>query len=510
LASAIVGGAAGCLGDGDGNGNGNGNGNGDFSDVQVSGEDAATRALNAAQELGEGGETINALVPTAAESNFDAVKGRWEDETDTTVEVETVPDANVYSETMNEAVNNSDQYDIFIVTPRNIPDFTEAGLSLDLTERAEHFQPTLTGEDGIIPPFDLQTMYKERIRLFMAAGDVMHLHVRKPWLENEEFQTQYEDRFGEQLKAPETIEELDRQIQFFGEMDDRSGAFFYMGPYWSKWTFRRRFIKKGELLWDDEFSPNFNNDTGVEVLEELKSLMPYMTDNVTSAGVDEHYQTFASGDVYCTYGWPSMSRFISDPETSDIPSADEWMIVRDPGTEVDGQEFRPVQFTWGWGFMVNQMSQMSDLAYLYSQWMYSPSVSADVTKEGYLDPWRKNHLRDAETMRRFYSTGEGDDDVWQDYVDTYEWNINHSYPELIMQGVEEYYEAIDTAVSNVLVNDADPEEQLNQAAEQCESITEQYGRDSQIEQWEFLKSTYAEPIRDVLGLPDPPQFIEDV
>lgn len=490
-AGSVVAASAGCLG--------GGGGQEGPSDVEVTGDTASKRAMNAASQLAEDADKkeISVMFSSGASGNFETVKSSWEDETGTTIKLNPIADVSVSKKTYNAMSTESSAYDVVMIPPKNIPDLTEGGMAKDLTPLVEKYQPQITGEQGVAEPLYKQNKYKGKTRVLMSDGDVMHLHIRSKWLENDQYRSDYEGQYGQELRPPKTVEELDQQIKFFGEMDDKQGAFFYMGPYWLKWTFRRRFIKHGKLMFDDDFHPQFNSDTGVKVIEQLKALKPYMTSNVTSAAVSGHYSRYAKGDVYATYGWPSLSKFLNNPDTSKIADPDEWMIAKAPGTEVDGELFRPEQFTWGWGFMVSNYSKIPELAYLYAQWMYSPSMTTKhiPATGGYLDPFRKNHF-DQKKLLTLFKSG----DAWQDYRDVYTWNIKHTYPELNVQGVTEYYEAIDTAVNNALNNNKDPQAELDKAAKKCEDITEKYGRDSQIEQWNQLKQAYGQPLRDTLGI----------
>jgi multiple sugar transport system substrate-binding protein len=517
LATGVAGGMAGlagCSGGGGGGGSSSGgSGNGgtetDQADLdgesEVEGETASARALNEAKKVAEDAEkdTLQLLIPSGSEGNFDIVRDQWESETGISIEYNVVPLTEIYQKVMNAATTRSSEYDVMLPSPFGLPDFAESGIAQNLTDKVDKFDPEITGEQGVIEPLYLYgNMYKGQVYGLCTDGDVMNLHLRTPWLENEEYQEEYEAQYGQELKPPETYDEFDQQIQFFGEMDDTYGAWIFMSPFYAKWPFLRRLLARGRLPFDDNMEPNINNEDGIGVLENLKAIKPYNHPNATSEGYTTQYADYAQGNTYAAYSWPSFSKYINNPENSEIAGADEWQLAKVPGREVDGTMIRPCSFTFSWSYVVNSYSEVTDLAYLYSQWMYSPSVSEEAIPAdgGYFDPFRENHL-ESEKIGRVFA---GDD--FEQYLEAHAFNVRHTFPDLTIRGGSAYLEALDSAVTSVLNNDAVPESQLANVESKWADITEQNGRDSQIEQWNFLKSTYGQTLRNGLDLPSPPEF----
>jgi multiple sugar transport system substrate-binding protein len=525
LATGFAGGMAGLAGCSGGGGGGGGSGGGSDdggssggsdggtetqqadlgSTGEVEGDTASARALNEAKKLAADAEkdTLQLLVPSGSEGNFDIVRDQWESETGISIEYNVVPLTEIYQKVMNAATTRSSEYDVMLPSPFGLPDFAESNIALNLTDRVGKYGPEITGENGVLEPLYLHgNMYKGQVYGFCTDGDVMNLHLRTPWLENEEYQADYESQFGQQLKPPETYDEFDQQIQFFGEMDDKYGAWIFMSPFYAKWPFLRRLLARGQLPFDDNMEPNVNTAEGVAVLEQLKKLKPYVHPDATSEGYTTQYADYAEGDIYAAFSWPSFSKFIMNPDNSKIADSSEWQLAKVPGREVDGTMIRPCSFTFSWSFVVNSYSKIPELAYLYSQWMYSPEVSeaAIPAQGGYFDPYRKNHL-ESETIGKIFAG-----DNFDQYLEDHAFNTRHTFPDITMRGGSEYLEALDTAVTSVLNDDRDPETQLANVESTWADVTEKYGRDSQLEQWDFLKSTYGPTLREGLGLPSPPEF----
>lgn len=508
LSTGVVGGMAGLAGCAGGGNNNSGTAT-EQADLggqsEAEGETAAARALTAAAELAEDAEkdSLTLLIPSGSEGNFDAVRDQWESETGISIDYNVVPLTEINSKAMSAATTRSSAYDVMLPSPFGLPDFAESNLALNLTEKVNQYDPEITGEQGVLDPLYLfGNMYKGQVYGLCTDGDVMNLHLRTPWLENNDYRKEYESQYGQELQPPETYGEFDQQIKFFGEMDDMYGAWIFMSPFYAKWPFLRRLLARGRLPFDDNMEPNVNNDDGVAVLENLKEIKPYNHPNATSEGYTTQYADYAKGNVYAAFSWPSFSKFIMNSDSSNIDDSSEWQLAKVPGREVNGSMIRPCSFTFSWSYIVNNYSKVPELAYLFSQWMYSPSVSEESipAEGGYFDPFRKNHFESDKIGEIF----AGDDfDQW---LEAHEFNVKHSFPELELKGGSEYLNALDSAVTSVLNNDKDPESELSNVESQWADITEQYGRDSQVEQWNFLKSTFGPTLREGLDLPEPPEF----
>lgn len=490
------------------NGGDGGDGGGSSSDITVEGDTASERALNAAEQLAEDApkDTLNILVATGAEGYFEKVRSEWEERTGVEFQMDSVGITDWYGTVMEQAATQSSNYDVLVGSVFGNPDYYESNYIMDLEEMVNKYNPEIRGEQGIIQPVHLwgnNYLSDDEVRLIClgADGDQMAPIIRTDWIEDEDFQAEYESQYGEQLQRPETVDELDQQIQFFTENteDGVYGGWLYYSPFFAKTTFSRRLLQYGTLWFDENFEPQFNNEDGVQALQDLLDLKPYLHPDVGSAGFGVPYQEYPAGNLYATFQWPSLPPVLMS-ENSAI-SEDQWEMIPAPGRMYEGEMLNPVQHQGCQAFRVNAHSEVPELAYQFIQWIISPRVSEDaIQSSGFIDPFRFNHF-ESQSVGEFYAGSN-----WEEYLEVYNYNLERTFPELTVEGVNRYNQAIDQACTNVLNNDQDPQTELDNAAETCEEITEEIGREKQRKQWNFLTASYGEPLREMLGLPSPDDY----
>jgi ABC-type glycerol-3-phosphate transport system substrate-binding protein len=489
-----LGAMAGCIGGGQGGGSGDGGDGGDGGPVE--GDTPAERAINAVNQLDKP-DTLDLLVWSGSEAYFEKVREQWVDQTGIDFELHGFGITETYGKILNEATTQSPQFDINVTENFGTPDYFRSGYAAEITDWARRYDPEL---ENVLPVARRWGVFDDKLVALPSDSDVMQPFVRTDWVDDDEFGAEYEAQYGEQLRRPETVAEYDRQIRFFTENTDDGvyGGWLYMAPFFAKWTFIRRLLQRGELLFDEEFRPNFDTDAGVAVLEELRALKPFLHPEVGNAGFGVPYTEFPAGNIYTTVQWPSLFRTLTQGDVA--IGVDQWEPIRAVGREVDGQLLRPAQYTLGQAFRVNANGPAPEVSYLFCQWLTDLQVSTEAIQAGgFIEPFREAHFED-EALGQFLA---GDD--WQSDFEVFERNFRSSYPDLTVLRVNEYNSAIDKAVTNVLNNDRDPESELAGAAEKCEEITEAVGRDAQAAQWRYMTSIYGDTLREVLDLPDPPE-----
>lgn len=475
-------------------------------EAEVKGKNAEERALNAAKQIAEvknlAGKTLVVFTPTGSENNINPVLEKWEKFTGIPVKLLGAPIPEVTSKLTLEAVTKSGIYDVLIFSPSALADFVESRLIKDITEWAGKYDPEIKGESGVIEPAFYWGMYKGRVYAFNTDGDFMFLFLRKSLLNDEQNKKEFEEMSGYSLKEPETWKELDDQIRFFGREENRKkgfyGAWLYRSPWYSAWEWMIRFMSQGKLFWDDNMHPQINSPEGVKALEEIVASKPYLHPGVATGGWPEAYKAFPQGEVYATIAWPSLPKYANNPAHSQVVG--DVAYVRIPGRRMEnGEILRVANFQSGWVYAVSNYSKMPEIAYLFSQYMYSPTVSAKaIPQPGFFDPFRKSHLN--REIGQYYALDE-----WPHYFDVVLATAKESIPELALRGQAEYQGTLDKAITSVYQGMDTPKSALDKVAAEWEKITERYGRQSQIEQWQFLKTTFGRDVRKFFNIPPPPE-----
>jgi multiple sugar transport system substrate-binding protein len=349
-------------------------------------------------------------------------------------------------------------------------------------------------------------MYKGKLYGLMTDGDTNSFFMRRDWLEDQGNQRAFEDKFGYPLKKPVLYEEYFDQVKFFtNPAKERYGAWVFVSPFYAKWEFLQLLVPRGVLPFDEDMRPLVAGPEGVEALEELISLKPYLHPGCTTGGWDHQYKAMAAGTVYCTITWPSLIKYMNFPDYSKI--VEKVVVCQVPGRKLkNGTVLRPARFTSGWQYIVSRYSKNPELAYLYAQWMYSPKISAKVIpmKGTYFDLFRYSHMENEELLKLY------DPKYWKDLKEPFTLNVENCYPEIMLKGGAEYMLTLDENVIAAFQGMKKPKDALNETAENWEKITERYGRESQKEQWQSLRSCHGANLRKALNLPEPPEWIKKI
>ncbi|MEM8852818.1 MAG: transcriptional antiterminator, partial [Pseudomonadota bacterium] len=248
-----------------------------------------------------------------------------------------------------------------------------------------------------------------------------------------------------------------------------------------------RFHAKGFYPFSDDLEPQINNEAGVQALEELVAASAYLYPGARTNGLFENFEAYGEGDKFANIGWGGTQKFLNS-EKSKMRS--KLAFGNMPGGKVDGQLLRTPYFNWGWNYVVNSVSQEPEIAYLYSLFACSPAMSTIAVQDpdGYFDPTRSAHYDDPDITKTYSA----------DFLRAHRDSMRDSIPDLYLKGQGEYFDELRVAIAAADAGTKTPKEALDDCASAWSRITRRMGRRSQAVQWQFLKSSYPESVRDKL------------
>lgn len=451
------------------------------------------RAVKGAMVLAQGAvkKTISILIPGGSGGNLTPFLDEWKAATGIGVELIEVPNTELYSKAMQEAVAKSGQYDLIIGPAHALPDFTEAGLAHDISGLVEKHDPEIDHGDFRIPyPFsEFGCKYAGKYRGLYADADNWALYMRKDWMEESESQIAFAAKYNRKLEAPTTWQEYDELIAFFTQPEKgRFGSLEYRSSYYTKWQWMQRFCSKGMMYFDKDMEPMCNTPEGIAALEELIAMEPHLPKEVFTNGWSENYNQYAQGNVFSSFSWPSFFRYNNDPGISAATSG-KLMAAPVPGTMVDGKLIRASVNAFGWLYVVNEYSSIPELAYLFAQWHTAPDISdrAIPMNGGYFDPTRTNHFQAPGAEMKAKYTQPWLDSAWE--------MISDVIPELNIRGTNEYSEVLDRNCVEAVLGKKTATDAMNDAASEMARITRRLGKERQIASWRSLARTFPEKIK---------------
>ncbi|MBT3927511.1 MAG: extracellular solute-binding protein [Rhodospirillaceae bacterium] len=467
----------------------------------VEGATPEDRAAKAAKAMYAGAKkkTISIMHPSGSGGNMSPFTAEWKALTGFDVELIEVPVTQTHQKGMQEAVAQTGRYDLMLPAPLSLPDYAESGLAHDLTDWVAKYDPEVFDGPNKLeyPVSDFGQKYKGKIYGLYCDGDWWLLNYRK-------------DKLAEAGRSPKSkravVDTWAEYDQLAADMTDKGndfwGALEYRSPFWNKFHWMTRFQSKGKLYFDKDMKSMADSPESIKTVEDLVAIQDYMPKEQFNYGFTENYaQYYAAGRGFFQFGWPSLWRYSHDAEgaQSIIAGVDangqpsQTGISKVPGDMVNGELIRADVMPFAWDFVVNNHSEIPEVAYLYAQWLTGPTMSMrSIPNEGgYFDPWRNNHFLDPSP--EFYASYPGD------FLATSFEAVVDCVPEIILRGGSEYHNALDINLQAAYNGQKTPAEAMKDVAKEQNRITRRLGKDTQIEAWRALAGMYPSALQKASG-----------
>ena len=424
--------------------------------------------IEAAKSLANGQAiTLKLLYPQGSINNIAPVAEAFTQETGVAIAFleTTVDDINTFM--LNSAARKTDDFDIALPATFGIPDLVEAGSLEDITPFAEQYEPS-----NACPPslYDLGDYYKGKKYGYQTDGDVYLMFYNSKFLNNSDYQSKYRNTFGQNLAVPASWEELDRQMAFFHNPDEgRFGGCMFRIPGYLVWEWWVRTHAAGGLPVKDDMSADVASEAGVTALESMIRASEFQHPSVRTNGLFENWAEYSNGQCYANIGWGGTQKYLNSEK-----SLLKGQMVYAPTPQVS-------YFNWGWNYVVSNFSSQKELSYLFCLFATLPEMSTiAVGGDGFFDPFRSSHYQDP-GIANVYS---------KPFLVAHEAAMSTAIPDFYIQNRGEYIDVLRENILAAFNGDISAVNALRVTEIQWDDITEKTGRDSQIDQWSFLKEQY--------------------
>lgn len=448
--------------------------------AQVAGKTPEERAINGAKIYLKAHNlknvTLNVLANTLQATAIRYVGPEFEGATGIKLNVIDIGYTEIPTKMMAEAVAKSGAYDVIMHFADSIPDGAESKLLLPLNPWFEKYGPDL---GGFLKYIDT-VKYRGEVWAFPGDGGGFGLWARKDLFEDPKEKSAFQAKYGYELKCPETWEQLRDIAEFFTRDTDRDGKIDLYGhhdyrarKFASKWWFQR-FLSMGKLPFDEKMNPLNNGPEGISATKQFAEIQKFMHPDVLGWGTAQHFPYWGSGHVATFLAWGSAISFARNPARKP-PMKDKIMSCVTPGSRFSG---RLIRRSIHWGvptWMITRYGKHPELSYALSQWITSPELSAKFVAfpRGVAKPFRKNHLVDPRIMETY----------GKEFMEVNEKNIQVLAPTMLLVGFEEYMDALDVNLLDVILGKITAEEAMKRTASAWQKITDEVGRAKQIEAW---------------------------
>lgn len=441
--------------------------------------------LEALRHLENKPHTLKCLIPKGCEENLRPVNTILKSHTGIELQLDTVPVDDINTRLMLTNASSSDRYDLALPATFGIPDLASNGFIQPLDNFAKASEPKGFQKDML---YTLGDSFNGKLYGYQTDGDAYLMFFNQTWLESKDFQQRYSDQTGQQLKIPETWEELDTQMRFFhNPKQGRYGGSLFRTPEYLAWEWWVRFHAKGMLPLADDLTPQINNDAGVHALEELISASAYLSPGSHTNGLFDNWREYSQGNSYCNIGWGGTQKYLNSRQ-SNIRGKLAYSPL--PGGIIQGMLVRIPYFNWGWNYTVPTAAQQPEAAYLCALLATTPYVSTlAVREDGYFDPFRASHYEDT-IIQKAYSSN---------FLSAHFQSMQDSIPDFYLLGQSKYMNALKLYLGRALDKKISPQQALQAVSDTWKGLHQRYGRELQAEHWQRIKLRYPKKLQHLLN-----------
>lgn len=321
----------------------------------------------------------------------------------------------------------------------------------------------------------------------MYDGDMRIFHARKDLFEDPEEQAAFKEKYGYDLGIPENYEQYLDMAEFFTRPDeDLYGTgectLYFLVPYWfDRYVDKTYQDSDGAVygqLFDENMNPLINGEAGIWALENFKKSLDYMPPELAKQFEwAEVRNQFYAGRLAMAPQWTDLSKTGSNPEVSTVVG--NFLFGPLPPGNIAG-------LADGREWAIPAASQKKEAAFEVLSWLSSAErhgeLVADTGTWALYDPVRISEYTNPET--HFTALAAADIQQAEDYGEvTLELLSGKSYPDLDIPGTPRYRKVLVRLFQEALTGQTSVEDALNQAVEEWNQITDELGREKQIEHY---------------------------
>lgn len=274
-------------------------------------------------------------------------------------------------------LNNTQKYDVILAPIAALHSYASADKIEDLDPLIEEYASEGYDLKDFIPGLmETYGYYEGSLAAIPYKPDVELLFYRKDIFEDPDVQKAYKEKYGTDLRVPETNDEMMQVAEFFTKSKNPDSPVEYgYSTNMIKSTTRLLFFNRGGDDIDENMQPNMNNAEGIKALDYVLKLQEYAPAEWLQMGWDEANQFFANGNAAMMEQWPGL-----------------WLTCQAEGSAVKdkvGVAMAPggTPVLGGWGAAVASGSENKELAWKFIEFM--TSKDGELLKiENTMDPCR--------------------------------------------------------------------------------------------------------------------------
>lgn len=469
-------------------------------------------------------KTITVLVTSSGGAKgpisgpFHHWRDEWEQMTGARLEIAEFPFGQLHEKIFLDLYTGTGNYDIFIICASEMGELVAGDFVVPIDQFYDDPKFPKWPKDAP-PSIEMQHKWEGRWYGVLNDSDGHVLYYRKDIFANSEYQARFKDKYGYELPAPpRTMDQMLDAAEFFNGWDwngngkpdsgislplkvGAQGMFHFLS------LSAPMTVLPGEKVdnvhntyWFDfeTMKPLLNEPGHVRALEYQIKLAKNGPRDQTGWDLGEAWGYFLQGHAAMIYSWGDVGALAQDPDKSKIkgkmgaavmPGSME-IYHRGQGKFIKLDQPNVVGNTIGcsWHGVISSFSKNPDLAYHLLAFHATQRISQWNAKLGWtgVDIGRKNQLlvpRGPLSVEDYVNEGGWDASDVVQYVNAYVENFEAEtfFPYLRIPGAMDYLQALDLHLSEALSGQRSAQEALDLTVKDCEQITDDRGREKQLE-----------------------------
>jgi ABC-type glycerol-3-phosphate transport system substrate-binding protein len=365
---------------------------------------------------------------------------------------------------MAEALSRSPQFDFIHIDSNMIPSLASTGYLEPLDEYIKNsgFKLDVVADYGNFMKYDGRTYGVP------TDGNVHIQYTRKDLLDNPDNKKRFADKFGTELKVPETWEEnlrlqeflMDPSKDLYGSGNLRNRA---NGVTW--WYMI--FYSAGGFPFDDDLKPTVNTPAGQYAVDIYLQDKKVNHPEAANWGTPQMIPRIAQGHVVACQYWDGTCKTIGNPAQS--KTVDKFYFSVVPGSKFSGKMIRRSVSSPLAAILINKYSPRKAQAAYLALWLGSGKNSIPIVsdpKNAFNDAWATAHFA-AEPVIKAYS---------QDGINAIKKNFEVVCPPLYLTGFLEFQDALGKNLSEAYVGQLPAKDVLTKTEDEWNKIIGRIGR----------------------------------
>ncbi|MDP2411985.1 MAG: extracellular solute-binding protein [Pseudolabrys sp.] len=365
---------------------------------------------------------------------------------------------------MAEALSRSAQFDFIHIDSNMIPSLASAGYlePLDDYMKKANFKIDAVGDYGNFMTYGGNTYG------IPTDGNVHIQYVRKDLIEDPDNKKRFADKFGQELKFPETWEEnlrlqeflMDPSKDLYGSGNLRNRA---NGVTW--WYMI--YYSAGGFPFDDDMKPTLNTPAGQYAVDLYLQDKKVNHPEANTWGTPQMIPRIANGHVVSCQYWDGTAKLNENAAKS--KTTGKWVYGLVPGSDFSGKRIHRSISSPLAAILINKYSPRKAQAAYMALWLGSGKNSIPIVTDAvntFHDPWAKEHMA-SPLVQKAYSPGG---------VKAIEKNFQVVSPPIYLTGFLEFQDALGKNLSEAYVGQLPAKDVLSKTENEWNAIIGRIGR----------------------------------